>query len=339
LPEVIGVGGTTLHLNNNGSRANEFVWNSDGADDAFGSLYAAAFGVTAGATGGGCSLEYPPTTWQSHVAGYSATGCGGMRSATDISADGDPDSGLDVYDSYDPFVGQTDDPGAMGWGTEAGTSLSAAIIAAMWGLAGGAHGVKYPSLTLYGHTGSSAILDVTRGGNGFCGGDDPVDCQDSIGNVNPNQFAVIGDDTAAAGLTDCAWDSLGAQVSADTQCNATTGYDGASGIGAPKGLGAFAAAALKAAISGATTVTVKKSHQYTDVVTDPYPGGTSPITYKWTFSDGGRGTGRTLSHAFTKAGHATVTVVATDAYGHTVSASKTVTVKKKAKKPKKNKKK
>jgi len=40
----------------------------------------------------------------------------------------------------------------------------------MFALAGGAHGVKYPVLNLYGHLGTSSLYDVTSGGNGYCDG-------------------------------------------------------------------------------------------------------------------------------------------------------------------------
>ncbi len=52
-----------------------------------------------------------------------------------------------------------------------GASVSSPIIASMFALAGGAHGVAYPAQTLYSHLGSPSLDDITEGGDGKCDGD------------------------------------------------------------------------------------------------------------------------------------------------------------------------
>ena len=89
-----------------------------------------------------------------------------MRLSADVAAVGDSLTGFDIYDSYD--CGITCGDAAPEWVTVGGTSLAAPIIAAVFALAGGAHGVPYPALTLYGHPGRA--YDVTVGGNGWCSG-------------------------------------------------------------------------------------------------------------------------------------------------------------------------
>ena len=84
----------------------------------------------------------------------------------DVSAVGDPNTGVDVYDSTPEF------PGApTGWGVWGGTSVSSPIVAAEFGLAGGSQGVSYPAATLYGHAAeASSFYDVLTGDNGKCAG-------------------------------------------------------------------------------------------------------------------------------------------------------------------------
>ena len=70
--------------------------------------------------------------WQSAVAGFAATGCGGGRAIADVSAIGDPNTGVDVYDSTPEEPG-----GPTGWGVWGGTSVASPIVAAEFALAGG----------------------------------------------------------------------------------------------------------------------------------------------------------------------------------------------------------
>ncbi len=141
-PAVIGVGGTAL-------TENKETWSS----------------TAWGEGGSGCSEIFAAPAWQSAVANFSATGCGGERSVADVAAIGDPSTGVDVYDSTPEGNG---DP--TGWGVWGGTSVASPIIAAEFALAGGAHDVAFPATTLYAHLGEAdALYDVTSGSNGSCG--------------------------------------------------------------------------------------------------------------------------------------------------------------------------
>ncbi len=141
-PHVVAVGGTSVHESGG-------VWTSSVWKDG----------------GSGCSVLFNAPLWESGVAGFAATGCGGARGVADVSAVGDPNTGVDVYDSTPEFTG-----GPTGWGVWGGTSVASPIVAAEFALAGGSQSVSYPAATLYGHAGeSSALYDVTSGSNGECG--------------------------------------------------------------------------------------------------------------------------------------------------------------------------
>jgi PKD domain len=300
LPSVVAVGGTTLTLTRSGARRSETVWNDDG-------IYAnAALSANGplGATGGGCSTLYSAPTWQQGVAGYSNTGCGTERLAGDVSADADYLTGLDLYDSYDDFPGDNNANDGTGWQTVGGTSLSSPLIAALWALAGGAHGLQYPAESLYGHLGSASLYDVTVGGNGLCEGLGSCEDQPAL-NAGP------------AGFIDCSQDASGAAIG-DGACVAGPGYDGPSGVGTPDGLGAFVPATPTAHIAAPATLTAKKSAKFSGrTSTDPYPGG-SISSYSWSWGDGSStSSGGSVSHTFRKAGTFKVALTVTDALGET----------------------
>ena len=154
-PDVVAVGGTTL--TDNEERWSSTVW-ADG--------------------GSGCSRIFTAPLWQSAVADFSATGCTTHRSVADVAAIGDPNTGVDVYDST-PENGYP-----TGWGVWGGTSVASPIIAAEFALAGGSHEVSYPAATLYAHLGEGAALyDVVSGSNGSCGG--ATACQAAVGYDGP----------------------------------------------------------------------------------------------------------------------------------------------------------
>ncbi len=206
LPSVVAVGGTTLELKANGARKSESVWNDSGRPS-----YEEFKRFSA--TGGGCSTLFAAPSWQLGAPSWASTACGTKRLDNDISAVADPYTGLDVYDSYvyEPEF-------TPGWLTIGGTSLSAPLISALYGLAGGSHGVGYPAATLYAHLGeASALYDVTAGGNGYCDGEAIGPCGEPAINEE------IGD-------IDC---------QGTTACDAAPGLDGPSGVGAPNGLGAL----------------------------------------------------------------------------------------------------
>ena len=243
---VVGVGGTSLHLNPDGTRAAESVWNENGPADLAGAgivLYTQ--GYEPGAAGSGCSKRYNAPAWQRHVKGYKSLGCGGKkRSEVDIAALADPFTGFDVYETFDWCT----DPSCQltsadnGWATYGGTSLSSPVIAGMWGLAGGAHG-KHPAKTLYDRYKKSkgSTYDVRVGGTGGCYDQSPRSCsgllQYSV--YGPTYNAKANPNTGPAGLLDCAWGKTGGVKAHRGQCYAQPGYDGVSGVGTPQGLKVF----------------------------------------------------------------------------------------------------
>jgi hypothetical protein len=200
-PHVVAVGGTSLTLNDN-TRQSEIVWN-DGE------------GAGGGAGGGGCSSEFTAQSWQQAVPDWRAVGCGDRRAVADVSADADPETGVAVYDSV-PYPEEQKGKTVtteLGWVPIGGTSVASPIIASMFALAGGAHNIEYPAETLYSHLGSPSLYDVTAGGNGEC--DDVYSgCSGSLSSP-----------------VDCGEDAL--------ICNATSGYDGPTGVGTPNGIAAF----------------------------------------------------------------------------------------------------
>lgn len=171
-PDVLAVGGTTL------TEAAE-AWSSTAWDEG----------------GSGCSAIFSVPPWQSTVQGFAATGCGAERSVADVAAIGDPETGVDVYDSTPEGNGTP-----TGWGVWGGTSVASPIVAAEFALAGGAHGVSYPAATLYSHAGeAAAFYDVVSGTNGKCAG--ASECEAGTGFDGPtglgsptglDAFAVAG---------------------------------------------------------------------------------------------------------------------------------------------------
>ncbi len=197
-PHVIAVGGTALKLNSTTAAwSEESVW---------------------GGSGGGCSLNFKAQLWQSEVADWSRVGCEDRRAVNDVSADADPYTGVAVYDSvpYIPLNAGLKSAHVFHWTPVGGTSASTPIIAAMFALAGGAHGVAYPAQTLYSHLGSAALHDITGGSSGKCFGEYSSGCSGSMSPLS---------------LTDCGQGVL--------ICNSAVSYDGPTGVGTPNGLSAF----------------------------------------------------------------------------------------------------
>jgi subtilase family serine protease len=142
-PDVVSVGGTQLA--ESGGEWSATAWKEAGS---------------------GCSIFFSAPPWQSAVSNFSATGCGGARAVSDVSANAGDEPGVAVYLSV-PFEKGEE----VGWYHFYGTSVATPILAAEFGLAGGSHGVAYPAKTLYSHAGSSSdIYDVTTGSNGSCAG-------------------------------------------------------------------------------------------------------------------------------------------------------------------------
>lgn len=132
-PDVISVGGTTLHFNTSGNVTSETAWSG---------------------SGGGCSAYEPATTSQSSFSQYGQVNCGGARATPDVAFDADPNSGASVYDS-------TPDNGYSGWWTVGGTSLATP----MWAARAADSGSPVSAATVYGN--GIPFRDITSGSNGY----------------------------------------------------------------------------------------------------------------------------------------------------------------------------
>lgn len=315
-PTVVAVGGTSLYLSQGATavaRAYETVWNDNGPQG----YYENSLGQPLGATGGGCSTDFAAQGWQAHATNFSQTACGAHRLVSDVAMVGDPLTGYDIYDSY--ACGSQECPTSGTWMTLGGTSLSAPLAAAAFALEGGARGVPYPAVTLYGH--SSAVYDVVTGGNGYCGGEGAAQCADP--------------DIYAPGVLDCAWTASHTPTVAagDRACDALPGLDGPTGVGTPSSNALFAKTGPTIKITGLRTATANAPVTFGATATDPFPGGT--ITH-YVFDWGDRTATTTVAgisasgvtHTFTTGSGVkrTVTVTATDSYGVTGSKTLTVTV-------------
>ena len=315
LASVVSVGGTSLTLKSDGSRASESVWNSNGETDERGTNKAESLG----ASGGGCSSLYKAASWQANTPGYKAAKCAGKRLSVDVSAAADPAPGFSIYDSY----------GLRGWGPIGGTSWSSPIIAGLWALAGGAHGMAVPSRALYQNyrLRNSAIYDVTTGGNGWCGGVTTADCSkaaDDQGSNNPNWLYDAQVDCSFPRRHD-----ISTVPAKDPECNATTGYDGASGVGTPRGLTAFHTTAPSVSIAASSPRHPRHKITFTGQV-HTVIAGSSVKRAKWYWGDGKTPTtttGAKATHRFTKKGSYTVRLVVTDNLGQQGESSRSIRIK------------
>jgi hypothetical protein len=126
---VVAVGGTTLRLNADSTRASETVWSGAGS---------------------GCSRYVAKPSWQHDQ------GCA-RRTVADVAAVADPNTGVAVYDSY----GST---GGANWYVFGGTSVAAPIVGAIFARNGVPSG--WAAQNLYANAGH--LFDVTTGSNGNC---------------------------------------------------------------------------------------------------------------------------------------------------------------------------
>ena len=127
---VTAVGGTTLTLNPDNTRASETVWSGAGS---------------------GCSAYISKPSWQPQAA------CSTRRTVADGAAVANPSTGVAVYDSY----GST---GGANWYVFGGTSVAAPIIGAVYALSGITSGI--PAERAY--VTNAPLYDVTSGSNGRC---------------------------------------------------------------------------------------------------------------------------------------------------------------------------
>jgi len=125
-PNVISVGGTTLHFSS-GAFSSETGWSS---------------------SGGGCSAYENANAAQS----TGSVSCSGKRATPDVSLDADPSSGVSVYDSV-RYSGQ------LGWFTVGGTSASSP----MWAARAADSGAVVNASYVYGA--NIGFGDITSGGN------------------------------------------------------------------------------------------------------------------------------------------------------------------------------
>lgn len=185
---VICVGGTSLTMRS-GKRVGEVVW-----DDLLIDRCGSTGTSSCGATGSGCSRLVAKPSWQNDK------GCT-KRSATDISANGDPLTGVVIACS--PCAGAGNNPL---FGGEGGTSESSPIMAGLFALAGNAATQPGDASFIWttGKTKPTAFHDIVSGHN---------DKKGLTGLVCPSTYAYI--------------------------CNAGTGYDGPTGWGTPNGVTAL----------------------------------------------------------------------------------------------------
>ena len=126
-PNVISVGGTTLHFSG-GSFTGETGWSG---------------------SGGGCSAYESANSAQS----TGSVNCNGKRGTPDVSLDADPASGVSVYDT-------TRYQGQKGWWTVGGTSASCP----MWAARSADQAAVVNSSYVYGN--NITFRDITSGNNG-----------------------------------------------------------------------------------------------------------------------------------------------------------------------------
>ena len=147
-PDVVGVGGTSLHLDSSGNYQSETAWSG---------------------SGGGLSKIEPEPLFQAQFP--IPDDPRGYRGAPDVSYNGDPGTGVAIYDS----IGIS---GASGWfqigGTSAGTPQWAALIAITNSTRAAARKADLSSAdtNLYSIAKASIATDfhaVTSGTNGTCG--------------------------------------------------------------------------------------------------------------------------------------------------------------------------
>ncbi len=148
---------------------------------------------------------------------------------SDVSADADPYTGLAVhytapegcYTEYEELEeGKPVVKTLNGWCQIGGTSLSSPLVASVFALAGGANEVSYPARTLYENRVKlpGALHDITAGSNGEC-------------NKPFTQTGLSGCTSAEEAAASC--------PTKQASCLAGKRYDGPTGVGTPKGIGAF----------------------------------------------------------------------------------------------------
>jgi len=220
-PDVLAVGGTRLEVGPEGRYLQEQVWNGQGA------------------TGGGCAERpfFEAPTWQKELPDWSEVGCQ-LRAVADLSADGDPYTGVAIYNA----AGE-----GRGWETIGGTSLATPLIAGAIALAGGvAEGTSYIAQTIYANARSdpAAFHQVREGSNGSC--EKPY---------------------TASGLSGCTALEEGRSCNERAICLAHPPYSGPAGLGSPDGLAAFTAKTATAPTETGSATTTQTTATSTTATT------------------------------------------------------------------------
>ena len=155
-PLVTGVGGTQLHLNNEGDRtAPDSVWN-----DLSSTLRVPGPVYTSGSSAGGLSTVFSRPKFQHGVAGI----VGDSRGTPDIAMSAAVNGAVDYYDTTDPSV--------AGWGIVGGTSEASPLFSGIVALADqeAGHSLGYLNPALYAMAQRGApdgIVPISQGGNTY----------------------------------------------------------------------------------------------------------------------------------------------------------------------------
>ena len=153
-PLVTGVGGTQLHLNEEGQRtAPDNVW-----DEFLGNF------IVAGA--GGKSKVFPRPEYQQLINTHS----GHSRAVPDISMTAAVNGGIIIYSSYPTTVPGEPEPGTFSvWGgTSVATPVFSGVVAIADQIAGHPLGLINPRMyQLEEEGGNNGIVDITAGNNSF----------------------------------------------------------------------------------------------------------------------------------------------------------------------------
>jgi hypothetical protein len=270
-PGVTAVGGTTLGYTGTGP---SLVWDVQTAWSG---------------SGGGCSSYEAMPAWQQRQGVYSMSGDCRMRQVADVAADADPATGVAVYDTY----------AERGWMVFGGTSVSAQIIGASYGLAAGTGSLGARPQDLY--------PDATGTATG----------------PTPGLVPVASGSNASCGTYLCnAADSL------------SSGYNGPTGLGTPNGVGAFSTGQVALATTSLsfspTSETLGAGSPSGPIAVDlssPAPSGGLAVTL--TTTSAGGGFSPVVTGAFSARTTLTVPAGSTSSapfyYEDTVAGSPTVT--------------
>lgn len=244
-PTVVAVGGTSLSKASNLRGWTESAWSKGGS---------------------GCSSLFAKPSFQNVT-----TSCSD-RATSDVSAVGDPNTGLAIYDTY----------GMSGWAEYGGTSLATPIITSIWALAGPAAASDNPAAYPYANAGS--FNDVTSGSNGTCG---TVVCNAGTGWDGPTGLGTPNGTAGFAGGTtppppandfSVALSPASGSVNPGQSATSTVGTSVTSGSAVTVQLAASGLPAGATASFSPASVTAGKSSTLTVGTSASTPAGTYSVT-------------------------------------------------------------